>query len=123
MINIPINGKIISIEVNEEAFGFAEYSDASSGSKTVIEPTENKLSIVKLSHDNSSSGVGFILSDDFNIGDIVEAYSDDSTQYSVYLNSNGNNNGIVTVDSVRRSVRMRKIFSETGYDWLATKGD
>lgn len=124
MASIPITGKIISIEVSDDApFGFAEYSDPSSGAKTLIEPTGNRLSIIELSHDNSNSGVGFTLSDEFNIGDVVEAYSNDINQYSIYLNSNGNNNGIASVDSIRRSVRMRKIFSETGYDWVALKGD
>jgi hypothetical protein len=120
MTNIPIPGKIISIEVEEDApFGYAEYSDNAAGAKTVIEPTGNKLSVIKLSHDNSNAGVGFSLSDDFNIGDVIEAYSDDGFQYSIYLSATGNNNGIVLLSSIRRAARMRKIFSETGYDWLA----
>lgn len=118
MTNIAIPGKIISIEVEDEApFGYAEYSDNDTGSRTVIEPTGNKLSIVKLSHNGSGGGVGFNLSDDFEIGDVVEAYCDDVWTYQIWLNASGSPMAMLQSD-VRRAVHLRKIFSGTGSDWL-----
>ena len=126
MTTIPITGKIIAVEVSEDdaPFGYAEYSDNDVGSRTIIEPTGNKLSIIKLSHNGNSGAVGFSLSDDFNIGDVVEAYADDVSQYSVYLNSTGNNGGQALLSSsIRRAIRLRKILSGTGYDWIGLEGN
>ena len=125
MTTIPITGKIVAVEVSEDnaPFGYAAYSDPATGSKTVIEPTGNKVSVIKLSHDNSSAGVGFALSDEFEIGDVVEAYADDGTEYAVYLNSNGSNNGVASINAIRRAIRLRKIFSGTGYDWIGLEGN
>lgn len=128
MTNIPITGKIISVEVTDEEapFSYAEYSDDSSTDpKTIIEPTGNRISLIKLVHSIGvvDSGAGFILSDDFEIGDIVEFFSVTNnppygTQVQVYDNNNHNLLLIGSSDPIRKVSVVKKVFSETGNDWI-----
>jgi len=139
MTNIAIPGKIISIEVEDETpFGYAEYLDGfqypnypdttTQGPKTVIEPTGNSVSLVKLSHggigDNNgnSNSAGFILSDDFEVGDVVECYGvvdpPYGGQFQVYDNS-GHALLLISSSPVVKIVKtVKKVFSGTGNDWI-----
>lgn len=121
MTTINIDGDIIGI-VTKPKIGFMTYTDALTPTPaTVIEPTGAKTSIIGLGNTTTgfSNTSNFILSDDFEIGDIVEIYStdlmNDGSSVQVYDTSN---NVIFSTSSTTAFKVARKVFSGTGHDWF-----
>jgi len=101
MTAIAIDGDIISIETKLK-IGFGEYTNVHYVNETTerptIDPTGASVSIINLiSVGVSTPYVGFIISDDFEIGDVVEFHGIGS----IYSSSNQSlatvNSGVVTI--------------------------
>lgn len=102
---------------------FATYADNSSpASKTVIEPTGAYVSIIGLFHNGTEGpNAGFILSDSFNVGDVVQLYKSDAVATGECSVSDNNGHDLTSIGPVQVGVIIRKIFSGTGKDWLPIK--
>ncbi len=122
MTDIVIDGKIIKV-VTRKDFDFASYQCQRNqpNPRTIIEPTGAIVSVIELSIvDGEGPPVGFILSDDFNIGDIVELYSNQSgTGGLIVLAHENPDKSVGIVSGLQKALRARKIFSGTNNDWLS----
>jgi hypothetical protein len=143
MTEFNIDGEIVIVKTKPKVI-YAIYEDGlhyidnnpllGENSKTIIEPTGAFLSIIGLAHSEISLNIalansgnfggfsGFILSDNFEIGDIVEIY-----KVSDIVNLGGSTEAFITDSDGHTQIGtsnthsfhvIKKVFSGTGNDWF-----
>src|SRR5882724_9185705 len=142
MTDILVDGNIISIKTNQKVVS-TTYEDVLKyidnnlslglNDKTIIEPTGASLSIISLSHNadsvvtaiaaggNFAGFSGFVLSDDFKIGDSIEVYitlANPSFNAEILIYDNTSSNPVIVTADTHKLIAAKKIFSGTGNDWF-----
>src|SRR6266496_410639 len=143
MTEIAIDGNIVSIKTKLKS-AYAIYEDelrcvdnnpaSGTNPRTVIESTGASVSIIGLTHSEASLNValssggnfagfsGFVLSDNFEIGDVVEVY-----KIPDVINLGGSTEVFITDSSGHIQIStsaehsfhvIKKAFSGTGNDWF-----
>lgn len=120
MTTISIGGRITAIEVESAGFGYAEYTGGLAASPTTIDPTGERLSVIKLHSPTVPDGSGgfvvagaYQIASSFDVNDIVELFADSGGTVSGLVSGAG-----VSIGGPGNAVRCRKIASGTATDWI-----
>jgi len=116
MTTITTPGRITEISFKATTVEIVPLSGGPSGTPTQIEPADADVVVVLATKGGSGSGNWFQLSNDFEIGDVVEFYQMDNLSGLAVKDSSGNT--VCTTNTPSGAAIMRRVHNGSAPDWV-----